>query len=212
MTWTVLITLASAAAAVTAGARVMVLLASRDRKRALVVMVRATTYRNKYGQPVTRRAHYRRMHHRPWWMRAASPQRLTRLAMLIAGRQRASVCGEWRSHLAGETGTGLPEGRQAREAAGFVVAAMRYRLDDLAGLLWRPVDAVLASRALSSLVVLLPALCVSVLFTRAGGLLGLAEHLEDVAVAWGATFGLIRAGRNWRDVKPPERRTRRKEQ
>ena len=65
---------------------------------------------------------------------------------------------EWCAHLAGETGAGLPEGRQVREAAGFVLAAMRCRFQDLADLLWQPVDALLASRELSSLVVLLPTL------------------------------------------------------
>jgi hypothetical protein len=99
-----------------------------------------------------------------------------------------------------------------REAAGFVLAAVRYRLYDLAELLWRPAEALLASRLLSGLFVLLPTLCVSVLFFVAGGLLGLAEHLEDVAVAWGAAFGLIQAGRHWRDVKPPEHKPRRKKQ
>lgn len=138
-----------------------------------------------------------------------SPQRLTSLAVLIAGRQRAAVCGEWQSHLAGETGAGLPPDRQVRVAAGFVLAAVRYRLQDLADLLWRPVDAALASRELSNLAALLPTLYVSVLFIRVGGLYGLAEHLEDVAVVWGAAYALIRTGRWWRGVKPPRRKPKR---
>jgi hypothetical protein len=104
----------------------------------------------------------------------------------------------------------LPEGRQVREASGFVLAAVRYRLQDLADLLWQPADAVLASRELSSLFVLLATLSVSVLFIRQGGLYGLADHLEEVAVAGGWAYALIRIGRWWRDVKPPKRKPRRK--
>jgi hypothetical protein len=139
-----------------------------------------------------------------------SPQRLTGLAVLIAGRQRAAVSGEWQSHLAGETGAGLPEDRQLRDAAGFMCAAVRYRFHDVADLLWRPVDALLASRELSSLFVLLATLGVSVFFIREGRLYGLADHLEDVAVVAGFAYWLIRVGRWWRDVKPPERKPRRK--
>jgi hypothetical protein len=212
MTWVALITLASAAAAV-AGTWTTARLASRDGQHAATVAVRGSTYVLRDGRTVRRRPHYRRAARRgPWWLFEVSPQRLTRLAILIAGRRGDDVCWEWRSHLAGETGAGWPEGRQVREAAGFVLAAVRYRLYDLAELLWRPAEALLASRVLSGLFVLLPTLCVSVLFFVAGGLLGLAEHLEDVAVLWGAAFGLIQAGRHWRDVKPPEHKPRRKKQ
>jgi hypothetical protein len=122
------------------------------------------------------------------------------------------VSGEWRSHLAGETGAGLPEGRQVRAAAGFVRAAVQYRLQDLADLLWRPVDGILASREFSSLVVLLSTLWTSVLFIREGGLYGLADHLEDVAVVSGLAYWLIRVGRRWRDVKPSKRKPPRENQ
>jgi hypothetical protein len=60
------------------------------------------------------------------------------------------------------------------------------------------------------LLVLAPTLGVSALFIRQGGLYGLADHLEAVAVVWGAAAGLIHFGRKWRDVRPPEREPRRK--
>jgi hypothetical protein len=141
------------------------------------------------------------------WM---SPERLADFAAFISGPKRADdLRAEWRSHLAGETGEGLPEDRQVCVVTGLVVGAIRYRLQDLADLLGQPVDALLRSRHLSSLLVLVPTLGVSVVFIRQGGLYGLADHLEAVAVVWGAAVGLIHFGRKWRDVRPPERKPRR---
>jgi hypothetical protein len=151
-------------------------------------------------------------HYKVRWYARVSPQRLTGFAVFIAGRKRAALGTEWRSHLSGETGRGLPGDQQIREAAGFVRAAVQYRLQDAADLAWRPVDAILASRQLSNLMVLLATLSVAVLFIREGGLYGLASNLGSAAVVWGAAFGLIRAGRWWRNVKPPEHEPRRRRQ
>jgi hypothetical protein len=141
------------------------------------------------------------------WM---SPERLAEFAAFISGSERTSdLREEWHAHLAGESGAGLPRDRQARVAAGLVVGAVRYRLQDLADLVWRPVDAMLKSRALSGMFILVPTLWVSVLFIAQGGLYGLADHLEAMAVAWGAAVGLIHLARKWREVKPPERKPRR---
>jgi hypothetical protein len=140
-----------------------------------------------------------------------SPERLADFAAFISGPERADdLREEWRCHLAGETGAGLPDDRQIQVATGLMVSAIRYRLQDLADRLGEPVDALLRSRELSGLLVLAPTLWVSVLFIQQGGLYGLADHLEPVAVVWGAAIGLIRLGRKWRDVKPPERKPRRK--
>ena len=139
-----------------------------------------------------------------------SPQKLTGLAAFIAGRQRATVGSEWRAHLSGETGTGLPEGRQLQEAAGFVLAAVRYRLQDAADLAWRPVDTVLGSHELSNLVVLLATLGMSVVFLRSGGFYNLCVNFQSVAAVWVAAYGLIRAGRWGRGVKPPKHKPRRR--
>jgi hypothetical protein len=102
----------------------------------------------------------------------------------------------------------LPEGRQVREAAGFVLAAIRYRLQDIVDFAWKPVDTVLASRRLSNLFVLLATLGIVAIYLHHGGVYELADNLEGVAVAWGAAFGLIHVGRQWRGVKPPERKPR----
>lgn len=148
---------------------------------------------------------------RAWYARV-SPLRIAGFAVFIAGRKRAALGIEWHAHLSGETGGGLPEDRQVREAGGFLLAAIRYRFQDLVDLLWRPTDTVLASRELSNLFVLLASLGVAVVFIRQGGLNGLADNLASVAVVWGAAFGLIHLGRRWRDVKPPERKPRRTRQ
>jgi hypothetical protein len=147
----------------------------------------------------------------PWYARV-SPQRLTGIAVFLAGRKRAALGCEWRSHLSGETGAGLPHDRQVREAAGFLLAALRYRLRDAADFAWQPVDALLASRDLSNLWVLLATLSVVVVFIRHGGLYELADNLGSVAVIWGAAFGGIHVGRKWRGVKPPKHEPRRKRQ
>jgi hypothetical protein len=139
-----------------------------------------------------------------------SPQKLTRLAVFIAGSKRAAVSTEWRSHLAGETGAGLSTDRQVRAAAGFVLAAIRYRIRDAANLAWRPVDAVLGSRALSSLFVLLVTLSFSLWLMRRVGVYGLAQCLESVLVVFGFAHGSILVGRWWTGVKPPEHKPRRR--
>jgi hypothetical protein len=137
-----------------------------------------------------------------------SPQKLTGLAVLIAGRKRAVIGNEWRAHLSGETGSGLSADRQVREAAGFVLAAIRYRLRDAADLAWRPVDAVLGSRALSSLFVFLASVGFSLWLMQKIGVYGLAQCLESVGVVFGAALGTIHVGRWWRGVKPPEHKPR----
>jgi len=82
-------------------------------------------------------------------------------------------------------------------------------LRKLSKLVWRPVDAVLASREFSNLVVLIVTLATAVISIHGNGLYGLVSNLANTAVAWGATFGLIHVGREWRDVKPPKRKPRR---
>lgn len=138
------------------------------------------------------------------------PHRLLSIAVFLAGHKRAdAIREEWRDHLSGTTGQGFPVERQAREAAGFVCAAVRYRLQDAADLAWRPVDAALASRELSNLIVMVTTLSVAVISIHGAGVYGLVSNLSNVAVAWVATYGLIRVGRWWRDVRPPERKPRR---
>jgi hypothetical protein len=86
-------------------------------------------------------------------------------------------------------------------------AGRRFRrATDLA---WSPVDAVLAARDLSNLVVVAATLGMAALCLREGGLDGLIVNVPGLAVIWSAIYGLIRLGRRWRDVHPPEHETRR---
>jgi hypothetical protein len=68
---------------------------------------------------------------------------------------------------------------------------------------WAPVDAVLAARDLSNLVVMAATLAVAVLCVCNGGLTSLIMNIPALAVVWGATYGLVRLGRWWRGVGPP---------
>ena len=141
---------------------------------------------------------------------AVTTKKLTSLAVLIAGQRGDVASAEWCSHLSGETGTGLPSRRQARESAGFVLAAVRYRLQDAADLAWRPVDTLLESRELSNLTVVLATLVIVVFFLHRGGLNDLADHLEQVAVVPTFALAMIHCGRRYRQVKPRKREPRRR--
>lgn len=144
----------------------------------------------------------------PWYARI-SPQRLTGIAVFIAGRERAVLGEEWRTHLSGKAAY-QPSEQQAIEAAGFVRAALKYRVEDAEDWLWESVDAVLGSRWMSSLFVLLAMVGIAVVFIRQGGLYGLADNIGGVAVVFGTAVGVIHFGRKVRDVRPPERKPRRR--
>jgi hypothetical protein len=209
MTWAALITLV---ATIATGISVMVatfIAWQQHRRVAVVVAVKGYTYTTPDGRSVTVRSHLRYVEHpRPWWWSAIQPQRLTGLAICLAGRKRVDVGCEWRTHLAGESGAGLSADRQLRDATGFVLAAIRYRLRDGADLAWRPVDAVLGSRALSGLFVLLASVGFSLWLMQKIGVYGLAQCLESVGVVFGAALGTIHVARWWRGVKPPEHKPR----
>jgi hypothetical protein len=134
---------------------------------------------------------------------------LTRIAALLAGPKRAELRTEWASHLSGETGTGLPSRRQARDALGFVASAIRCRCSDAADAAWTPVDAVLKSRALSNLFALMPTGLAALILFRHGGTIGLLGSAESVSAIYLALYALVLAGRKYRDVKPPEPKARR---
>jgi hypothetical protein len=138
-----------------------------------------------------------------------SPQRLTGIAVFIAGRERGE---EWRAHLGEQTGRGLSADQQAMEAAEFVRAAVLCRAEDVEDWLWESVDAVLASRWMSSLFVLLAMVSIAVVYIRQDGLYGLADNIGGVAVVFATAVGVIHVGRKVRDVKLPEHEPRRKRQ
>jgi hypothetical protein len=80
----------------------------------------------------------------------------------------------------------------------------RRRFQHRVELAWSPVDAVLAARDLSNLVVMAATIAVAILCACDGGLTAVIMNLPALAVVWGAAYGLIRLGRWWRGVRPPE--------
>lgn len=138
----------------------------------------------------------------------ASAWKIADLAAVIAGRKRPSIREEWRAHLSGEDRT-LPASRKLSGALGFVVAALRYRLQDAADLVWILADAVLKSRPLSNLVVGMPTVTAATILFRHAGTVGVAGSAESIAAIGGSFYALIRVGRWWRGVKPPDPKARR---
>ena len=138
-----------------------------------------------------------------------SVRSLTGLAALLAGRKRPALRAEWRAHLAGETGHDPVTWQKVREALGFVASAIRCRCSDAAEATWTPVDAVLKSRTRSNLFVLVPTWAAAYLLLRHEGTLGVVKAAESISAIGGTLYGLIRVGRWWRNVKPPEPKARR---
>ena len=134
---------------------------------------------------------------------------LTDLAVLLAGRRRLALRDEWRAHLAGESGHDAVTWRKVREALGFVSSAMQYRLAEAADLAWRPVDAVLGSRTLSNLFVWGPVIVTLFAIVHHDGRFGLVADDQDPVALGAFLYGVIRTGRWWRGVKPPEPKARR---
>jgi len=138
-----------------------------------------------------------------------SPRSLTTVAVVLAGQKRSIVGEEWKGHLLGENAGGLTQREQTRAARGFILAAVRYRLHDAADQAWRPADAVLCSRALSNLFVWGPVIVMLVAIVHHDGRFGLVTDVQDPVALGAFLYGVIRTGRWWRGVKPPEPKARR---
>jgi hypothetical protein len=91
-------------------------------------------------------------------------------------------------------------------------SAVRYHYSDAADVVWTPVDTILKSRTLSNLFVLIPTTASGYLVLRHEGTLGVVTSAESIAAIAAALYGLIRTGRWWRNVKPPEPKARRPEE
>ena len=74
---------------------------------------------------------------------------------------------------------------------------------------WRPIDAVLASRTLSNLFVDGPVIVVLFAIVHHDGRFGLVTDIQDAGELGALLYGVIRTGRWWRGVKPPEPEARR---
>jgi len=134
---------------------------------------------------------------------------LTSFAALLAGRRRLALRQEWIAHLAGESGHDPATWQKVKQAFGFLVSAIRYRCTDAADAAWTPVDTILRSRTLSNLSVLVPTTAAGCLVLRHEGALGVVTSAESIVAIAAALYGLIRTGRWWRNVKPPEPKAQR---
>jgi len=145
--------------------------------------------------------------HRPF--ARISVRGLTDLAALLAGRKRPTLRDEWRAHLAGESGHDPITWQKVKEALGFVASAIRCRCSDVADAAWTPVDAILKSRKLSNLMVFGPTTMAALFILRHAETLGVLTSAESISAIGFGLYGLVRVGRWWRDVKPPEPKARR---
>jgi hypothetical protein len=134
---------------------------------------------------------------------------LTALATLLAGRRRPALPDEWKAHLAGESGRDPVTWPKVRQALGFVASGVRFRLAEAADLAWRPVDAVLASLILSNLFVWGPVTVMLVAIVHHDGRFGLVADDQDPVALGAFLYVVIKTGRWWRGVKPPEPKARR---
>lgn len=133
---------------------------------------------------------------------------LTDLAAWLSGRDRSVWREEWLAHLAGESGHDQGAWPKVMQALGFVVSAVRCRLADAAELAWRLADAVLRSRSKSNWFVCVPVMALLVAIVHRDGWFGLVVDDQEVGELVGFLYGVIRIGRWWRGVKPPEPKTR----
>ena len=111
--------------------------------------------------------------------------------------------------LGGTSGHDKPSWRKVWLAVTFVGAAIRLRLQDATDVLWIPADAVLGSRALSNLFVWGPVAVVLFAIVRHDGRFGLVADDQDPIALGAFLYGVIKAGRWWRQIKLPEPKPRR---
>jgi hypothetical protein len=116
----------------------------------------------------------------------------------------SNLAGKTADHAAGTSVQWVTASYPSRRSAlaGPLPRRFRHGVD----LAWLPVDAVLAARDLSNLVAMAATLAVAILCVRDGGMSSLILNLPAVAVVWGAAYGLVRLGRWWRGVGPPDRK------
>ena len=145
-----------------------------------------------------------------WFFSPAKPlrrtswtaRRLFGVAAFIAGSGRTALRSDWSAVLAE-----LPRHEAIRKTTGMVIAALRLRASDVAEACWWPADRVLASRTMSNIVVAVPTAAVAWATFRHLGSVGVLNNTEAIAVIGAMFRGLVKLGRWWRDVAPPERET-----
>ncbi|WP_121702129.1 hypothetical protein [Streptomyces sp. E5N298] len=133
-----------------------------------------------------------------------APRGATGLAAFIAGQRRPHLREEWAAVLAGdpENGRELSVVVQLRLALGFLLAALRMRVHDLASPLWVPVDWLLSVESRSNTVIALLVGGQAVYIAGDGGLNALfSEIWEPCAICGGALYVFFRWLRKVRGIE-----------
>jgi hypothetical protein len=142
------------------------------------------------------------------WRREALILALAALAARIAGGRHAHLRDAWAADLYGdlETTGDLPSAhRRMQLAEGFVVAALRCRLNDVVALAWQPVDTLLGSWRGSQTAICLPATVAVGLILAREGLYGLISNAENLAVIAAVPYAAIKGLRKYRQIDTPKR-------
>jgi hypothetical protein len=138
----------------------------------------------------------------------SSVRSLTGLAALLAGREGKALLDESDGHLAGWSGHDPLTWQKVKQAAGFVKAGVEYRCLNITEAAWKPAEFMLRSRPLSGLFVAGPTIMVAFEVLTHKGTMTLLTSPGSIFGTWAFLAGAIRAGRAYRDVKPPEPRAR----
>ncbi|MYS36194.1 hypothetical protein GT025_18945 [Streptomyces sp. SID4920] len=136
---------------------------------------------------------------------ARSALRTTGFAALLAGRRRSHLYREWVALLAGspEYGVTFSSGRQFVLALGFLCAALRMRMNDLARLLWRPVDWLLSTSSRTNAFIAAVVGMQAIYIVRHDGLTALVTEVwHPCALAGAALFALAHWLRRVRGIDP----------
>ncbi|MFJ2966249.1 hypothetical protein ACIPIC_28575 [Streptomyces collinus] len=142
--------------------------------------------------------------------RGASARGAVGLAARIAGRERSHLRGEWTALLAGapEEGLTFSSGRQLLLAAGFLLAALRMRSQDLARPMWRPIDWILRTESRTNGFITTVVGAQAIYIVDGDGLSALfTEVWEPCGAAGAALYVLTRWLRRVRGIElaPPQR-------
>ncbi|WP_051370381.1 hypothetical protein [Streptomyces sp. 142MFCol3.1] len=142
---------------------------------------------------------------------SAAPQRQSRrgngtvgIASFVAGRRRTHLREEWAAVLAGapEHGIVLSPRTRMRYALGFLWAALRLRVRDLAAPLWVPVDWTLAVESRTNGFIAAVVGAQAVWIVGHGGLTVLVTDVwEPCAIVGGALYVLVRWLRRVRGIE-----------
>ncbi|WP_225796320.1 hypothetical protein [Streptomyces aculeolatus] len=129
---------------------------------------------------------------------------MTMLAASIAGGGRSHLHDEWTAILASsaDPGISLPLAEQQYLARGFVLAALRMRLHDLATPLLRPVDWLLSKESRTNCFITLIVGAQAIYIVGDGGIPALVTEIwEPCGVLGGALYVLARWMRAVRGIE-----------